>query len=90
MFTNGAGNPIRNNTFVTRLWRPFLQRVGIRYKNFHTCRHYVGSTLVARGLPISAVARFIGIDESTLLSTYSHLMPDLMDMVAAAMDKALG
>ncbi len=89
MFSNGAGNPIRNNTFVTRHWRPFLQRVDVDYKNFHTCRHYVASTLLGKGLPISAVARFMGHDEQTLLSTYSHLMPDMMDTVAAALDDAL-
>jgi integrase len=90
IFTNGAGNPLRNNTFVTRLWRPFLARAGVEYKNFHTCRHYVASTLLGRGLPISAVARFMGHDERTLLETYAHLMPDMMDAVAAAMDDALG
>jgi integrase len=90
IFTNGAGNPLRNNTFVTRLWRPFLERAGVQYKNFHTCRHYVASTLLGRGLPISAVARFMGHDERTLLETYAHLMPDMMDAVAAAMDDALG
>jgi integrase len=90
IFTNGAGNPIRNNTFVTCLWRPFLQRVGVEYKNSHTCRHYVASTVLSKGLPITAVARFLGHDERTLLSTYSHLMPDQMDTVAAAMDEALG
>jgi integrase len=89
MFTNGVGNPIRNNTFVTRLWRPFLQRADVEYKNFHTCRHYVASTLLAKGLPISAVAKFMGHDERTLLSTYSHLMPDQLDTVAAAVDEAL-
>ena len=90
MFSNGADNPIRNNTFVTRHWRPFLQRAGVEYKNFHTCRHFVASTLLSKGLPISAVARFMGHDEQTLLSTYSHLMPDMMDTVAAAMNETVG
>jgi integrase len=89
MFEKGAGNPLRNNTFVTRLWRPFLQRAGVEYKNFHTCRHYVASTLLSKGLPITAVARYMGHDEKTLLSTYSHMMPDMMDTVASAMDIAL-
>lgn len=89
MFSNGAGNPLRNNTFVTRHWRPFLERAEVGYKNFHTCRHCVASTLLSKGLPITAVARYMGHDEKTLLSTYSHLMPDMMDTVAAAMDEAL-
>lgn len=89
MFANGAGNPIRNNTFVTRLWRPFLERVGIQYRNFHTCRHYVASTILASSQPISAASRYMGIDENTLLSTYSHLMPDQMAALAAALDAAI-
>ena len=76
--------------FIRGGWTPLLERAGVEYKRFHTCRHYVASTLLAKGLPLTAVARFMGHDERTLLKTYSHLMPDQMDAVAAAMDQAIG
>ena len=52
--------------------------------------YYVASTLLGKGLPITAVARFLRIDERTLLRTCSHLMPDMMDTAATAMYEALG
>jgi len=66
-----------------------LERASVEYKCFHTCRHFVALSLLAKGLPITAVARFLGHDERTLLKTYAHLMPDQMDTVAAAIDEAL-
>jgi integrase len=90
LFASQAGTPMWYWAFITRKYKPLLQRAGMSYKNIHTARHTVASTLLARGLPITSVARYMGHDEQTLLSTYSHLMPDQMDTVAAAMDSALG
>jgi integrase len=77
-------------TFINQHWKPLLKGAGVEYKVFHTCRHQLASTLLSKGLPITAVARFMGHDERTLLSTYSHLMPDQMSAVAAAIDGELG
>jgi integrase len=90
MFPSRRGNPISFSSFIACYYKPLLKQAGVEYKNFHTCRHYVASTLPSRGLPIPAVARFMGHTEETLLKTYSHLMPDQMDAVAAAMDETLG
>ena len=88
-FPNSAGKPMWRSSFVDHGWKPLLDRAGVGYKHFHTCRHYVASTLLSKGLPITSVARFMGHDEKTLLRTYGHLMPDQMEAVARAMDKAL-
>jgi integrase len=90
LFPNGNGQPMWRSNFVDRHWNPLLKRAAIDYKVFHTCRHYVASTLLSKGLPISPVARYLGHDEITLLKTYSHLMPDQMEAVATAMDETLG
>jgi integrase len=75
VFPNRKGTDfIRYHSFVIFNWRPLTQRAGIQYKNFHTCRHYVASSLLRKGLPITAVARYLGHDEVTLLRTYSHLI----------------
>jgi integrase len=91
LFPNGVGKPMwYYTTFINHHWKPLLNRAGVEYKVFHTCRHHVASTLLSKGLPITSVARFLGHDERTLLSTYAHLMPDQMTAVAAAMDQSLG
>ncbi len=90
LFASQAGTPLWHWAFITRKYKPLLERAGVSYKNIHTARHTVASTLLAKGLPIPSVACYLGHDAKTLLSTYSHLMPDQMDTVAAAMDSALG
>jgi len=90
IFTTRTRRPFNTSHFICQHWKPLLERAGVEYKCFHTCRHYVASTLLSKGLPITTVARYLGHDERTLLRTYSHLMPDMMDTVAAAMDETLG
>jgi integrase len=90
VFPNRKGKDyIRYNSFVIFNWRPLTERAGIQYKNFHTCRHYVASSLLSKGLPITAVARYLGHDQITLLRTYSHLIKGMEHMVPAAMDSVL-
>ena len=90
LFPSNSGKAMWASSFVEHHWQPLTVRAGIRYKNFHTCRHYVASTLLERGLPITAVARYLGHDENTLLRTYSHIVGDMQRLVATAMDEALG
>jgi integrase len=90
LFPNAAGNPIWCYSFITHYWRPLTERAGVAYKNFHTTRHYVASTLLGKGLPITVVAAYLGHDVRTLLKVYAHFMPDQRDMVSAAMDSVLG
>jgi integrase len=90
LFPSSAGTPMRYHNFIKWHWQPLTQRAGIPYKNFHTCRHHVASTLLGKGLPITAVARYLGHDEVTLLRTYSHLVRGMESLVPAAMDEALG
>jgi integrase len=89
LFPSKAGTPHWYCTFIDRKWRPLLKRAGVPYKGIHTARHTVASQLLAKGMPIPAVARFMGHDEQTLLSTYSHLLPDQMQAIAATMDSLL-
>jgi len=90
LFPNSVGNPIWCYSFITHYWKPLVKRAGIQYRNFHTCRHYVASSLLGKGLPITVVATYLGHDVRTLLKVYAHFMPDQKDMVSAAMDSVLG
>jgi integrase len=89
LFPNTAGNPIWCYSFIAHYWRPLTEHAGIQYKNFHTCRHYVASTLLGKALPITAVAAYLGHDVQTLLRVYAHFMPDMQDAVADAMNNVL-
>jgi integrase len=89
MFPSRAGTTLFYHNWIRCHWRPLLERAGVQYKNFHTARHYVASTLLAQGLPILSIAKFLGDTEATILKTYNHLMPNQMQAVAAAMDDIL-
>jgi integrase len=89
MFPSRAGTNLFYHNFLRFHWKPLCAKAGVRYRNFHTCRHYVCSTVLAQGVPIPSVAKFIGDTETHILKSYNHLMPNQMAAVAAAMDTAL-
>jgi integrase len=90
LFQSKAGTVFFYHNFLRFHWKPLVERAGIEYRSFHTCRHYVASSLIGQGIPISAVARYLGDTEVTILRTYSHLINGMESMVPAAMDAALG
>jgi integrase len=89
MFPGKAGQNLRYHSFIAFQWKPLVARAGIDYKSFHTCRHFVASSLIAQGIPISAVARYLGDTEVTILRTYSHLINGMENLVPMAMDSVL-
>jgi integrase len=89
IFTTGKGNTLPSTHFLRGYWHPLLKKAAIPYRNFHTCRHTVASTLLGQGLPIPAIARYLGHTPQTLMRTYAHWLPSQMDMVAAAMNHLL-
>jgi integrase len=88
VFPPRTGQNLRYHNFITFHWKPLVERAGIAYRNFHTCRHYVASGL-QKGIPISAVARYLGDTEVTILRTYSHLLSGMESLVPAAVDSVL-
>lgn len=70
MFPNSKGNTIGYYCFRRYHWMPLLERAGVEYRSFHTCRHTVASNLLANpSLPIPAIAAYLGHDIQTLRSS---------------------
>ncbi len=90
LFPGRTGQNLRYHSFITFQWKRLVARADIDYRCFHTCRHYVASELLRQGIPISAVARYLGANEVTILRTYTHLIDGMQNMAALAMDEALG
>jgi integrase len=90
LFPSKAGTTLFYHNFLRFHWKPLIERAGIRYRYFHTCRHYVASTLIGQCVPISAVARYLGDTDVTILRTCSHLINGMENLAAAAMDNVLG
>ena len=55
----------------------------------HSLRYFAASGMLAEGVGIMAVAGHLGHSPAMLLSTYSHWMPENLDVPALALDRAL-
>lgn len=53
----------------------------------HTLRHHTASVLIAEGVPVTTVAKFLGHGDggALLLRTYAHLLPDADEVTARAL-----
>jgi integrase len=75
-------------------YRSFLQRftTAARHAGLpagftpHQLRHGFASTLLAGGIDIATVARWMGDEVRTVASTYAHLMPGQTDRALALLD----
>jgi integrase len=69
-----------------------LERAGLPSTTcLHDIRHSTATLLLSRGVPIKVVSEMLGhADVSITLSIYAHVLPDMQDGAADAMDDALG
>lgn len=70
---------------------PLLKRAGLPRIRFHDLRHTAATLLLGQGVNPKIVSEMLGhASISITLDTYSHVLPDMPDLAAAAMDAALG
>lgn len=80
-FWTPRNNLMNRNTFNDDLWKPALQRLGIKDENgklptFHSLRHTFISTCLQNGIPEHTVAAWVGDTVEEIRRTYSHLLKD--------------
>jgi hypothetical protein len=83
------------NAYVRRqpqpLFQGLLKRAGLPEIRFHDLRHTCATLLLRQGLNPKYVQELLGhADISLTLNVYSHILPDMGDAAAGAMDAALG
>jgi integrase len=86
--TGSLFNPsnLRNRSFVR-----IKARSGVREDmRFHDLRHTCATLLLGRGVNAKVVSEMLGHASITItLNTYSHVLPDMQDTAADAMEAAL-
>lgn len=78
VFPAPKGEPWRRSNFIRRRWIPLLQRLSIRHRGFHHCRHSAATQMLAAKPPIPAVtvAHILGhANASITLRIYAHYLP---------------
>jgi integrase len=76
---------------LNRAFKDLLNRAGLPEIRFHDLRHTCATLLLRQGVNPKFVQELLGhADVSLTLNVYSHVLPDMGDAAAGAMDAALG
>lgn len=90
VFPSAAGTPIGICNFHKNSWKRLLKRAGLPPTRFHDLRHAAATLMLSRGVPVKVVSEMLGhADVSTTLSIYAHVLPDMQESAADAMDDIL-
>jgi integrase len=91
VFPSRAGTPLSVHNVYRRAWKPLLLRAGLPpTTRMHDLRHTCATLLLSRGVPVKVVSEMLGhASVSITLDTYSHVLPDMQESAARAMDEAL-
>ncbi len=90
VFPSTIGTPISGGN-LNRSFKALLERAGLPAVRFHDLRHTCATLLLRQGVNPKYVQELLGhADISLTLNVYSHILPDMGDAAAGAMDAALG
>ena len=91
MFPSRVGTPLSARN-LNRAYKRHLQRAGLfTIFRFHDLRHTCATLLLRQGVHVKFVQELLGHGDVALtLNVYSHVLPDMGDAAAGAMDEALG
>ena len=68
------------------LFKPALKEAGIGDYHWHDNRHTARNRCVMEGVPLGAVAQYMGHSTIQMTMRYSHLVPKVNQAAADAMD----
>ncbi len=90
MFPSQVGTPLGGRNLI-RHFKRMLERPGLSSTfRFHDLRHTCATLLLKQGVHVKFVQELLGHgDVSLTLNVYSHVLPDMGDAAAGAMDEAL-
>jgi integrase len=80
---NTAGNRMAD---VTNWFKPALERAGIGSYHWHDNRHTACSRGLIGGVPLAAVAKYVGHSTIQMTMRYPHLVPKVNQVAVDAMD----
>jgi integrase len=83
---------VNRHNLGSRSFKPLLKRAGLpQSTHFHDLRHTCATLLLDRGVHPKFVQELLGHPNvSITLDIYSHVLPGMDDVLADAMDDALG
>jgi integrase len=90
IFASETGEPLNRHNLTRRSFKPLLKRAGLPEIRFHDLRHTCATLLLTRNVNPKIVSEMLGHSTIAItLDTYSHVLPNMRDQAAAAMEEAL-
>jgi integrase len=90
MFASESGEPLDRRYLTSCRFKALLKRAELREIRFHDLRHTCATLLLSRNVNPKIVSEMLGHASIAItLDTYSHVLPNMRDQAAAAMEDAL-
>jgi integrase len=91
VFPSRRGTPLSVQNVYSQSWKPLLKRAGLPASTrMHDLRHTCATLLLSRGVPVKVVSEMLGHASVTItLDTCSHVLPNMQEAAAKAMEDAL-
>ena len=90
VFASETGAPLDRRDLTSRRFKPLLKRAGLPHFRFHDLRHTCATLLLTQNVNPKVVSEMLGHSSIAItLDTYSHVLPNMQDSAAHALEVAL-
>ncbi len=90
MFASEIGEPLDRRYLTNRRFKALLKGAGLPEIRFHDLRHTCATLLLSKNVNPKIVSEMLGHATIAItLDTYSHVLPNMREQAAAAMEDAL-
>jgi integrase len=90
MFASESGEPLDRRYLTSCRYKALLKRAELPMIRFHDLRHTCATPLLSKNVNPKIVSEMLGHASIAItLDTYSHVLPNMRDQAAAAMEEAL-
>jgi integrase len=90
IFASETGEPLDRRAVTKLKFKPLLKWAGLPEIRFHDLRHTCATLLLTRNVNPKIVSEMLGHSSIAItLDTYSHVLPNMRDQAAEAMEEAL-
>ena len=90
VFAFETGAPLDRHDVTSRRFKRLLERAGLPHFRFHDLRHTCATLLLTKNVNPKVVSEMLGHSSIAItLDTYSHVLPNLQDHAARALEDVL-
>jgi integrase len=90
IFASETDEPINRHNLTRRSFKPLLKQAGLPEIRFHDLRHTCATLLLTRNVNPKIVSEMLRHSAIAItLDPYFHVLPNMRDQAAAAMEEAM-